>query len=147
MPSGKQLTRGKIIGALVALLLIVVAGFIASDIARRARAMRVSSASSSDIAQAKAGARVEPVVRIEAHPVGGFYVADVLQPAGGTDFREGEVRLEFAVDPAASFAMGAAPDLKPGAVAQVRGVLDGRHRLHADRIVLLTRVVRIAGRR
>lgn len=147
MSPAKHFMRGKLIGAVIALMVIAVVGFLATDIARRVQAMRVSPTPSADVADANPGTRIEPVVRLDAPMSGNSYVAEVLQSTGGTDFRASGTRLDFVVDPAASFVMGAASDLRPGAVAQVRGMLDGGHRLHADRIVLLTRVVRVTGRR
>lgn len=145
MSPNKRFPRGKLIGIAIALAAIVVAGFIASDIARRTRAMRIPPVSTAIIAKAAPGTRIEPVVKLDAPATRNGYAAEVLQATGPTDFRTSGMRLEFVVDPAASFVMGAASDLKPGAVAQVRGTLDSGHRLHADRVVLLTHVVRVTG--
>lgn len=146
MSPEKLPSRGKLVGAGMVLAVVVVTGFLATDIARRTRTMRIPRVSPTLIAEAKPGTRIEPLLRVEARAAGGSYVAEVLQSSGPTDFRASGVRLEFVIDPTASFVMGAASDLKVGAVAQIRGALDGEHRLHADRVVLLTRVVRVAGR-
>jgi hypothetical protein len=143
MSPKKLLTRANAALFLLAVILTVAAGFLAANIIRRASAMRASITTSADVADATRGMRTEPVVRLEGRAAGNRYVAQVLRSIGGTDFRGTGTRLEFVVDPRATFAMGAASDLKPGAVAQVRGTLDDAHRLHADRIVLLTRVVRV----
>ncbi len=143
MPSGKLPTRANAALFLLAVTLAVAAGFLAANITRRASAMRASITTSVDVTDARRGMRIEPVVRLEGRAAGSLYVAQVLQSIGGTDFHGTGTRLEFVVDRSATFAMGAASDLKPGAVAQVRGTLDGAHRLHADRIVLLTRVVHV----
>lgn len=144
MPSGKLLTHARIAGILLALILIVAAGFLAANITRRARAMRASLTTFADVADSRPGMRIEPVVRLEGSTAGNVHVAEVLQSIDGTDFRGTGTRLEFVVDRTATFAMGAASDLKPGAVAQVRGTLDAARRLRADRIVLLTRFVHVA---
>lgn len=147
MSPNKHLSRGKLAGAVLVLVVIVIAGFIASDIAQRARAMRVPQVPAALIAKAGPGARIEPVVKLDAPAARSGYAAEMLQSIGPADFRTSGLRLEIVVDPAVSFVMGGASDLKPGAVAQVRGTLDSGHRLHADRIVLLTHVVRVTGQR
>lgn len=143
MPSLPR-TRARIAWILLALGLVVAAVILAADVTRRARAMRASISTFTNVADSRPGARIEPVVRLEGGGAGDVRVAEVLRPIDGADFRGTGTRLEFVVDRSATFAMGAASDLKPGAVAQVRGTLDAAHRLHADRVVLLTRVVHVA---
>jgi len=146
MPSGKLLTRARIAGILLASVLIVAAALLAGNIARRARAMRASITTSADVGRAQPGMRIEPVVRLEGRAAGNLRVAEVLRSVGGADFRGTGTRLEFVVERTAKFTMGAATDLRPGAVAQIRGTLDASRRLHADRVVLLTRVVHVERR-
>jgi hypothetical protein len=130
----------------LAILLAVAAGVaIFTDIPRRAMEMRPADTRAAAVLNAKPGTTLRAVVRLEDGEGANTYRAELLESAGdGTTYRDTPNRIEIALSPAASFVMGSPRDIKSGAIIEASGAIDGTHRLHVNRIVVLNGFVRMA---
>jgi hypothetical protein len=71
---------------------------------------------------------------------------ELLQPDEAepfSAFRRARQEVQVRWSPTTTFAMGKAADLQIGALVRVRGALDERRLIEAERLVILTHVARI----
>jgi hypothetical protein len=122
---------------------IVAVGAIGFDIARRAGEMRAASTPAASVLASRTGAAIKAVVRIESQTGPNAYSAELLESAGGTDYRGTASHIRVALGANTSVIMGASGDVKRGAVIQTNGAIDSARTLHADQIVILSGFVRV----
>jgi hypothetical protein len=118
-------------------------GAIGFDIARRASAMRPATTTVSSVWSAQPGARIKVVARLERSEGLNIYSAELLESRDGSTYRITPAHIRIALAGDTSIIMGTASDLKPGAVVQANGAMDGTRTYHASKIVVLTGMVRI----
>jgi hypothetical protein len=135
--------KRQMIWTLAILACVAVLGAISFDVYRRAGRMRAAITTAATVLAADPGARVQAVVRIEALNGQNTYSVELLEPGSGGDYREtsSQPRVRLAAD--VRIVMGDAADIKPGAVVQVSGVMDGTHTLEIHKVVILSGYVRV----
>ena len=126
--------------ALVGCAAVAAVGF---DIYRRAGGMRAATASAAAVLSVRSGTRTRAVVRLEGPAGLNAYSGDLLESGDGVSYRETPDRIRVALSGDTAVVMGAAADIKRGAVVQVTGAMDSAHTLHAAQIVILSGYVRV----
>jgi hypothetical protein len=119
--------------------LMVAIGF---DIARRAGAMRPATTTAASVLSAGPRARIKVVVALE-NSSGNTYGAQILESRDASHYRPTPAHLRIALAADTKVVMGSALDLKPGAIVQADGEMDGSGTLHAHQIVILTGYVQV----
>ena len=99
-----------------------------------------------ELAAATPGAPINVALAITGLPAPDLLDGELLQPDEAEPFnafRRAAMAVQVRWSEATQFAMGEAADLEVGALVRARGVLDERHLVEAERLVILTRVARI----
>jgi hypothetical protein len=135
--------KRRMIWTLVVSACIAVLGAISFDVYRRATAMRTTNTTAANVLAAKSGERVQAVVRIEASDGQKTYSVELLQVDAGGEYRETSSRLRVRLAADVSIGMGDTADMKPGAVVQVSGVVDGTHTFDIHKVVILSGYVKV----
>jgi hypothetical protein len=136
-------SKHPLIWTLALLACCATVGRIGFDVYRRAGAMRTATAAGASILAAKPGARINAVVRLENAAGSNIYSAEVLESRDGADYHATSMHIRVALASDAALSMGGAADIRPGAVIQLSGTIDGVQTLHANKVVILTGYVRI----
>ena len=118
-------------------------GAIGFDIARRAGGMRPATTTVASALSAQPNARIKVVAKLENSVGLNAYSAELLESHDGSTYRVTPAHIRIALAADTSIVMGTAADLRPGAVVQASGAMDGTRTLHARQIVVLTGMVRI----
>jgi hypothetical protein len=129
---------------LFGLVLATAVGTIGLDIFHRAGGMTPITMPPAMMKRLKVGESMRAVVRIDAVPAAGRFAATLLERIDDADYRASAAQLSLVVAPGTPLVMGTAADLRPGAVAQVGGVLDPARELVVKQAVILTGYVRVA---
>ena len=137
------LARRWILWTLVILIGIASVGAIGFDIYRRAGGMRAATATAASVLATQPGASVKAVVRLEGAAERNTYSAELLESSDGTEYRITPSHVRIALSGDTAVVMGGAADIKPGAVVQVAGSMDGAHTVHASQIVILSGFVHL----
>jgi len=117
------------------------------DVWRRAANMQPATIGAEAVMQAPEGQRLEVVVRLNASIHQGTYAAEVLESKDGANYRATPATIQIATAADTLVVMGAAGDIKPGAIVQADGQFDSARILHARRIVVLSGFVHSAADR
>ena len=144
MPSNRSFARRFLLWPLIVVACLVSIGAIGIDVMRRAVTMRLADANPAFIASATAGTQVQAVVRIGEAMGNGAMTAELLAAAGGSSYRQTATRVRLALAANTRYIMGAASDIRPGAIVQVDGTIDAPQRLRAAKIVVLNDYVHLA---
>jgi hypothetical protein len=133
----KTLASRRLLIALCLLVSVVAVAGIGSDVMQRAQSMRLAGTSAGAITAAPSGTQVKAVLRIAEPARQDTFAADVLENVRGADYRATGTRIRLVVLPGTRFIMGAAADVKPGAIVQADGAMDAAQTLRAAKIVVL----------
>ena len=126
-------------------IVIAAATALLLDIPRRAAEMRPADTRAVSVLSAPPGPTLKAVVRLEGGEGADIYRAELLESAGdGTTYRDTPKSIDIALSPSTAFLMGSARDIKSGAIIEASGAIDGAHRLHVRRIVVLNGYVHMA---
>jgi hypothetical protein len=127
----------------IAIVIGVAAAVMSLDVVRRSGAMRAAMAPVGPVLAAPPGSSVKAVMRLEGPTGENAYSATLLQSDDGADYRSTPAHIRVALSAGTNLVMGAAADIKPGAVVQVTGTMDAGHALRASKIVILTGFVHL----
>ena len=117
-------------------------GWAGIRIVSRSGAMTPEAVSASTFAAAPVGARVTVMGLVEA--VGNRTATlEILNRTASGDYVRSGARLLLSVSERTRFVMGSPPDLRPGAIVESGGSVDGIRRMTPDRVVILTGFVRV----
>ena len=133
----------RLLQILFGLVLAVAVGVIGLDVFHRAGGMTPMTMPQGMMKRLKIGDAAKAVVRIDAMPAAGRFSATLLERIDDADYRASADRLALVVAPDTPVVMGAIADLRPGAVAQIGGVLDAARALEVNKVVILTGYVRV----
>lgn len=139
-------TKAVLVWSATGAILITAAVAIVFDVAHRAAGMRAATTRAASVLNARPGARIDAVARLKANENNNTYSAQLLESSGETTYRETPALIRIALGADTSVLMGSGTDVKPGAVVQASGRMDGAHVLHASQLVILTGYVRVVSR-
>jgi hypothetical protein len=129
--------------ALVLSLLVIIAA-IGFDVMRRAAKMQPAALSVAAVQQAQPGKKIKTVVRLVALTSPGVYAAKILESTDGSVYRETPAAISIAYGSDTAVVMGAAADIKAGAIVEATGPMEDAGTLRARQFVILSGFVRIA---
>jgi hypothetical protein len=141
---GAKTSRAALLYTALALGLICIFGVIGIDVMRRAGKMQAATSSVAAVKQAQPGQKVKTVVRLVELASPGVYAARILESADGSVYRETPAALRIAYGGDTSVVMGAASDIRAGAIVQAIGPMENGDTLRASQIVFLSGFVKIA---
>ena len=123
---------------LLGLALAVAAGLLSSRMMTRG-----ASPAANAIGSADSGTPMDMVVELTGSSAGDLTARLLVKRGDG--YRRGPETLQLHLVPEVKLAMGGRADLKPGAVLQVRGILESSSRrlLDAEQVVFLTGYVKV----
>ena len=143
MPESVVSPRRKwLLWALTGSVVLAAGSAIVFDVTRRAASMRPATARAAAVLAARPNTSVTAVVRLQG-PEAGTYLAELLESVGETTYRETPTLIHVALSADIRVVMGSRGDIRPGAIVQVAGTIDGQHTLHASRMVILSGYVRL----
>jgi hypothetical protein len=124
------------------ILLVVAAIALPVFVLSRMGATAQDSLRSAGLASARPGQEVTAIVRLGDRDTDGTYVGILIEPTGDTYVASSTtLRVRFADD--IELVMGGSDDIKPQAVLQLTGTLDGQTTVIARRAVVLTGYVTV----
>jgi hypothetical protein len=118
--------------------------WIMSDVWLRANAMQPAATPAAAVIGAPEGSIIETVARLREPTAAGAYTAELLERIDDTTYRATGKTIRLALAPETKVVMGAASDVNPGAVVQLKGTLDANRVVHANRVVILTDFVKVS---
>jgi hypothetical protein len=136
-------TRRWILGVLCGLIAVAAVSAIGFDIMRRARSMQPAQSGAGAIMASPAGTHVVAVLHIGQSAAPGIFPSEILEKVQGADYRGTGRSVDLRLGPDTRFIMGAAADVKTGAIVQANGVIAAGHALFAAKVIVLNDYVHV----
>jgi hypothetical protein len=136
-------TRTWLLWALASSVILVAISAIVFDVTRRAAGMKAAATRPALVLAAAPNTIVRAVVRLEGKAEADVYLAELLESVGETTYRETPTRIQVTLTAGAKVVMGSGKDVRPGAIVQVAGTMDGQLTLHASQIVILSGYIQL----
>jgi hypothetical protein len=130
----------------VSLSILIAAAAVAAiglDVMRRAKSMQLADSSAAAIFASPPGSHIKAVLHVGQKADVGRYTSEILENVQGADYRGTGRSVVLDLEGDTRFIMGAAADIRTGAIVQADGVLEAAHALHAARIVVLNDYVHV----
>jgi len=136
--------RRAVLWTVAVLGLAAILGAIGFDVARRAAKMQAVTSSVAALKQAQPGNEIKTVVRLVSLASPGLYAAKILESSDGRVYHESPAKIRIGYGSETAVVMGAAADIKEGAIVEAIGPMEDAGTLRATQLIILSGFVRIA---